>query len=70
MAMDEQIYQYIQQLSTAQKAELLDFIQYLLIKAEKDQKKDWSALSLALAMDDMHNEPDLYSLDDIKVVFS
>ncbi|XFA73276.1 DUF2281 domain-containing protein [Thermosynechococcaceae cyanobacterium Okahandja] len=40
MAMDEQIYQYIQQLSTAQKAELLDFVQYLLIKAEKDQKKD------------------------------
>ncbi len=69
MAIDEQIYQCIQQLPISLQAELLSFLQYLLIKAEREERQQWSNLSLHLAMQDMEDQPNLYSLDDIKVQF-
>ena len=70
MTLDEKIHQYTQKLPHSFQEELLDFVQYLLMKAEQQEKQDWTSLSVSSAMRDMENEPILYSLSDLKVVFA
>jgi hypothetical protein len=70
MTLDEKIHQYAQKLPVSFQEELLDFVQYLLMKAEQQEKQDWVSLSLSSAMRDTEDEPILYSLTDLKVVFS
>jgi hypothetical protein len=70
MALYERIYQYAQKLPCSLQEELLDFIQYLLMKAEQKERQEWLSLSLASAIRDMEDEPALYSLADIKVRFA
>jgi len=70
MTLDEKIYQYARKLPRSFQEELFDFVQYLLIKAEQQEKQDWASLSLSLAMRDMEDEPDLYSMSDIRVAFA
>lgn len=69
MTLEEKIYQYVRKLPYSLQEELLDFIQYLLIKSEHQEKEEWASLSLSSAMRDMQDEPDLYSVADIKVAF-
>jgi hypothetical protein len=69
MALDEKIYEYVQKLPWSLQEELLNFIQYLLVKAEQQEKQEWGWLSLSSAMRDMEDEPELYSMADIKVMF-
>jgi len=69
MTLDEKIQQYAQKLPPSYQEELLDYVQYLLVKAEQQEKQDWASFSLASAMRDMEDEPDLYSLSDLKEVF-
>jgi hypothetical protein len=69
MALDEKVYQYAQKLPRSLQEELLNFIQYLLIKAEQQEKQEWSLLSLSSVMRDMEDEPALYSMADVKVMF-
>jgi hypothetical protein len=69
MALDEKVFQYLQKLPWSLQEELLNFIQYLLVKAEQQEKQEWGLLSLASAMRDMEDEPALYSMADIKVRF-
>ncbi len=70
MTLDEKIHQYAQKLPLSFQEELLDFVQYLLMKAEQQEKQDWTSISLSSAMRDMEDEPVLYSLSDIKVIFA
>lgn len=70
MRLDEKIYQYVQKLPRSLQEELFDFVQYLLMKAEQQEKQDWTSLSLSSAMRDMEDEPDLYSVSDIRVSFA
>ena len=69
MTLEEKIRQYAQKLPYSFQEELLDFVQYLVVKAEQQEKQDWTSLSLSSAMRDMHDEPDLYSVSDIRVSF-
>jgi hypothetical protein len=69
MALDEKVFQYVQRLPWSLQEELLNFIQYLLVKAEQQEKQEWGLLSLSSAMRDMEDEPALYSMADIKVRF-
>ncbi len=69
MAFDEKVFQYVQRLPWSLQEELLNFIQYLLVKAEQQEKREWGLLSLSSAMRDMEDEPALYSMADIKVRF-
>ena len=69
MTLDEKIHQYVQKLPYSFQEELLDFVQYLLMKAEQQEKQDWASLSISSAMRDIEDEPILYSLSDLKVVF-
>lgn len=70
MTLDEKIQQYAQKLPRSFQEELFDFVQYLLMKAEQQEKRDWSSLSLSSAMRDMEDESALYSLSDIRVSFA
>jgi hypothetical protein len=70
MTLDEKIHRDAQKLPYSFQEELFDFVQYLLMKAEQQEKQDWSSISLSTAMRDMDEEPVLYSLSDIRVVFA
>jgi len=69
MALDEIVYQYAQRLPKSLQEELLNYIQYLLVKAEQQEKQEWGLLSLSSAMRELEDEPVLYSMEDIKENF-
>lgn len=75
MAITEKIQRVVEKLPTSFQAEALDFVQYLLAKAEhemgREEERAWSALSLAFAMRGMEDEnAPAYTASDLKVVFS
>jgi hypothetical protein len=72
--LSERIQQSLEQLPTSFQAEVLDFIEYLAAKAEREaferEKREWSHLSLSFAMRGMEDEDtSAYTLADLKVVF-
>jgi len=69
MTLDAKIHQYVQKLPHSFQEELLDFVQYLLMKAEQQEKQDWASLSISSSMRGIEVESILYSLSDLKVVF-
>ena len=69
MTLDEKIQQYVQKLPRSFQEELLDFVEYLVMKAEQQEKQEWSSLSLSSAMRDMGEEQVSYSLSDLRVTF-
>jgi hypothetical protein len=69
MTLDEKIYQYVQKLPHSLQEELLDYAEYLLMKAEQQEKQDWTSLSLSSAMRDMENDTVTYSLSDLRESF-
>ena len=69
MTLDEKINQQVQGLPQSLQEELLDFVQFLRMKAEQREKQEWFDFSLSSALKDIDNEPALYSLTDIKVAF-
>lgn len=70
MTLEEKIQLYTKKLPYSFQEEVFDFVQYLLIKAEQQEKRDWVSLSLSTAMRDMEDEPDLYSLSDLRTIFA
>ena len=70
MTLDEKIHRDAQKLPYSFQEELLDFVQYLLMKAEQQEKQDWTSLSLSSAMRDVEDEPALYNTSDIRVSFT
>ena len=70
MAIAEKIQQYVQKLPASFQAEVLDFVEYLLAKAEHREAREWSDLSLAFAMRGMEDEATpIYTAADLKVMF-
>ena len=69
MTLDEKIYQYVQKLPRSFQEELLDFVEYLVMKADQQEQQDWASLSLSSAMRDMEDETISYSLSDLRVTF-
>ena len=69
MTLDEKIQQYVQKLPRSFQEELLDFVEYLVMKAEQEEQQEWSSLSLSSAMHDMGEEQVSYSLSDLRVSF-
>ena len=75
MVVAERIHQYVQKLPASLQVEVLDFVEYLSSKLEREMAEQgeltWSALSLALAMRGMEDEDvPTYTMADLKVVFS
>jgi hypothetical protein len=67
MTLDEKIMKTINELPESQKAQVLDFIEFLKAKGEE---RDWSQLSLTSAMRGMEEENSSYSTDDLKESFA
>lgn len=75
MVISERIQQYVQRLPASFQAEVLDFVEYLLAKAEREtrrrEERAWSDLSLRSAMRGMEDEATpTYTTSDLKVVFA
>jgi hypothetical protein len=75
MVITERIQQHIQELPASFQAEVLDFVEYLLTRADREalrrEDKAWSGLSLAFAMRGMEGEAaPTYTASDLKVVFA
>ena len=70
MTLDEKIHLYTQKLPYSFQEEVFDFVQYLLTKAEQQERQDWASVSLSSAMRDMEDEPDLYNLSDLRIIFA
>lgn len=75
MPVPDQISSYVRRLPEELQAEVLDFVQFLLAKAAREdllrERREWSQLSLSLAMRGMEDEegPE-YSVADLKEKFS
>jgi len=70
MSLAEKIIKNIQALPKSKQVEVLDFVEYLRSNVEKQERKDWTDLSLSSAMRGMEDEKSPYSLDDLKEIFS
>ncbi|MCI0421759.1 MAG: DUF2281 domain-containing protein [Acidobacteria bacterium] len=75
MTITDKIQECVQKLPAAFQAEVLDFVEYLLAKTERDSRQHeeglWSVLSLTFAMRGMEDEDSLhYTKADLKVIFS
>ena len=70
MNLEEKIIQYVNKLPDHEKAEVLDFIDFLKAKVEKKGMKEWAEFSLSSAMRGMEDEDTPYSLEDLKESFS
>ena len=71
----EKIQQYFQRLPASYQAQVLDFVEFLLAKAERDESRreelEWSDFSLDAAMSELvQEETPPYTVDDIRVAFS
>jgi hypothetical protein len=69
MTLDEKIYQYVQKLPHSFQEELLGYAEYLLMKAEQQERQDWSTLSLSSALRDMEDEAVTYTISDLRERF-
>jgi len=70
MSLAEKIMEYVQALPESKQVEVLGFVEYLRSKAEKQEIKDWTDLSLSSAMRGIEEEQTPYTLNDIKESFS
>ena len=75
MLVTRKIHENVQKLPAPFQAEVLDFVEYLLMKSEHEvaqqSELDWSNFSLSSAMRGMEDEDAItYTIDDLKVVFA
>lgn len=69
MVMNQKIQLYIEKLPLSYQEEVVDFLAYLLAKAERQEELEWSRFSLASAMRGMEDEPSEYTIADLKVSY-
>ena len=75
MLVTRKIHENVQKLPASFQAEVLNFVEYLLMKSEREVTQEnelnWSSFSLASAMRGMEDEDTpIYTMDDLKVVFA
>jgi hypothetical protein len=70
MNLADKIIKNAKELPELKQIEVLDFIEYLRLKTERQENIEWSTLSLSSAMRGMENEQSHYSLNDLKESFS
>jgi hypothetical protein len=74
MSLTDMIEQYVEKLPPSFQSEVLDYVKYLLTKADQEsmrnEDKDFSNLSLSLAMRGMEKDNDpIYAASDLKATF-
>jgi formylmethanofuran dehydrogenase subunit B len=70
MSIEKIIIQYIYELPEHEKAEVLDFIDFLKTRGQRKAVKEWTDFCISSAMRGMEAEDTPYSLDDLKESFS
>lgn len=70
MTITEKILVNVKVLPESKQMEVLDFVEYLRLKLEKEEIMNWTDFSLSSAMRGMENEQSPYSLNDLKETFS
>jgi hypothetical protein len=70
MSLADKIIKNVNALPKSKQIEVLDFIEYLRTKTERQENTGWSDFSLSSAMRGMENEKSPYSLNDLKESFS
>ena len=70
MSIAERIIQNVKTLPVSKQIEVLDFVEYLRSRTEKEENIEWIDLSLSSAMRGMEDEKSPYSLNDLKETFS
>jgi hypothetical protein len=74
MSVAQKIQESVARLPESRQAEVLDFVEYLLTKADRDTERHeaqlWSSFALAEALRDADDEHDaLYTLADLRMAF-
>lgn len=69
MSLAERINIKVKSLPESKLIEVLDFVEYLQSRAEKEEYKEWNDLSLSSAMRGMEDEHSPYSINDLKESF-
>ncbi len=69
MMLNEKIQEYIQKLPPSLQQEVMDYLEFLIAKTEREDK-EWSRFSLSSAIRGMEDEPELYTVADLKVKYS
>lgn len=74
MTSSEQIQENVSKLPPSLQEEVLDFVEYLIAKLEREaalqEKREWTEFSLSSAIHGMEDEETPYTLADLKAVFS
>lgn len=70
MSLAERIIQNVRTLPVSKQIEILDFVEYLRSRAEKEENIEWNDLLLSSAMRGMEDEKSPYSINDLKETFS
>lgn len=74
MPVSDKIHENVRKLPESLQTEVLDFVEFLLLKVEResDSRRDnWTDLSLTLAMREMEDEDSpTYTRDDLREIFS
>ncbi len=70
MSLADKIINNVRALPESKQIEVLDFIEYLRVKTDRQENTGWSDFSLSSAMRGMENEESPYSLNDLKESFS
>ena len=70
MSLADKIINHVRALPESKQIEVLDFIEYLRAKADRQENTGWSDFSLSSAMRGMEKEESPYSLNDLKESFS
>jgi hypothetical protein len=70
MSLADKIINNVRTLPESKQIEVLDFIEYLRVKTERQENTGWSDFSLSSAVRGMENEESPYSLKDLKESFS
>jgi hypothetical protein len=70
MSLTDKIIENVRSLPESKQMEILDFVEYLRAKIEKEERKEWMNLSLTSAMRGMEKEELTYSMNDLKETYS
>jgi len=69
MSLAEKIIQTVKLLPESKQTEILDFVECLRSRTEKEEEKEWTDFSLSSAMRGIENEKAHYSMNDLKEIF-
>ena len=69
MNLSEKILTTVASLPESKQLEVLDFVEYLKLKTEKEESSNWNSFSITSAMKGMENEDCNYSVTDLKETY-